>query len=156
MFDRVASDPRRFGPAAVALLRRARQAQHPEALVLALRAHAWAERARLAAVPAKKLLDEAARVARRHALGPALADVLMSRAAVQQELGRAAAARRDLDEAARSLPGVDAGRIPPGAAAGARGLELAFQRAILDQNSGRSPRRARRRAPGWWPRTTSP
>jgi tetratricopeptide (TPR) repeat protein len=130
MFDRVASDPRRFGAAAAALVRRARQVRQPEALVHALRAHAWAERARLAAVPAKKLLDEAATLARRHALAAALADVLMSRAAVHQELGRAAAARRDLDQAERALaatPDGDAGRAG----------ELAFQRAILDQNSGR-------------------
>jgi tetratricopeptide (TPR) repeat protein len=118
------ADPRRFGPLAEDLVRRARQARDPEALVLSLRAYAWAERARLADVAAKRLLDEAARIARRHGLGQVLADVLMSRAAVNQELGRMSAAQRDLDAAA-------------GLVAGDRAIELAFQRAVLHQNIGR-------------------
>lgn len=118
------ADPRRFGPVAAELVGQARQAGHTEALVLALRALAWAERARLADVEAKRLLDEAARIARRHGLDHALADVLMSRAAVNQELGRLGAAHRDLDAAA--------GLVAPD-----RAVELAFQRAVLHQNIGR-------------------
>jgi tetratricopeptide (TPR) repeat protein len=122
--ERVAADPQRFGPAAEVLVRQARRAHDHEALVLALRARAWGERALLAGAAAKRLLDEAARIARRHRLPAALADVLTSRAAVNQELGRLAAASRDLDAAAALGP-------PE------RMVELAFQRAVLHQNIGR-------------------
>ncbi|GAA0805635.1 CHAT domain-containing protein [Spirilliplanes yamanashiensis] len=118
------ADPRRFRPVATELVRRARQAADPAALALALRALAWAERARLADTEAKRLLDEAARIARRHGLDQIAADVLMSRAAVNQELGRITAARRDLD-AAGPIVAPD------------RAAELAFQRAVLHQNIGR-------------------
>ncbi|MEH1128229.1 CHAT domain-containing protein [Micromonospora sp. CPCC 206061] len=101
-----------------------RRAGAPEALALALRALAWAERAKLADAAAKRLLDEAARIARRHRLDHTLADVLMSRAAVNQELGAMGAAQRDLD-AAGPLVAPD------------REVELAFQRAVLHQNIGR-------------------
>jgi tetratricopeptide (TPR) repeat protein len=120
----VIADPRRFGPIAADLVRTARRSGPPEALALALRALGWAERARLAAAPAKKLLDEAAGIARRNGLDQVLADVLMSRAAVNQELGHLARAQRDLD-AARPL-------VAPGRAA-----ELVFQSAVLHQNLGR-------------------
>jgi tetratricopeptide (TPR) repeat protein len=120
--DAVVADPRRFAKNAEDLVRRARLARHPEALALALRAHAWAHRARLADVAAKRLLDEAARVARRHCLDRTLAEVLTSRAAINQELGRLAAAQRDLDDAA-SLAGPSA--------------DLSFQQAVLHQNIGR-------------------
>ena len=43
----VAANPDRFRPVAEALVAEARQAGQPEALALALRALAWAERARL-------------------------------------------------------------------------------------------------------------
>ncbi|HEX6074922.1 MAG TPA: CHAT domain-containing protein [Micromonosporaceae bacterium] len=118
------ADPQRFAPVAAGLVQRARQAGNPEALVLALRAMAWAQRARLAAADAKRLLDQAARIARRHRLDQPLADVLTSRAAVNQELGRLAAAQRDLDSAARL--------VSPDQAA-----ESAFQQAVLHQNIGR-------------------
>jgi tetratricopeptide (TPR) repeat protein len=118
------ADPRRFRPVAADLVRRARAAGPPAALALALRALAWAERARLADADAKRLLDEAARIARRHRLDHVTADVLMSRAAVNQELGRMGAAQRDLDAAG--------GLVAPD-----RAVELAFQRAVLHQNIGR-------------------
>lgn len=118
------ADPRRFGPVAAQLVQQLRHAGNPEALALALRASAWAERAQLADGKAKRLLDEAARIARRHRLDHALADVLMSRAAVNQELGRLEAARHDLDAAA--------GLVAPDSA-----VELAFQSAVLHQNIGR-------------------
>ncbi|GFJ95498.1 CHAT domain-containing protein [Phytohabitans rumicis] len=90
-----------------------------------MRALAWAERARLADVAAKHLLDEAARIARRHGLDESLADVLISRAAVNQELGALGAAQRDLDTA---------GELGGGTS---KAVELAFQRAVLHQNIGR-------------------
>lgn len=121
--ENVLADPQRFGPAAADLIVRARRAHDPEALVVALRAYAWAQRSRLADVEAKRLLDEAHRIARRNGLREALGDVLMSRAVVNQELGRLAAAARDLDAAA-GFAGAD------------RQIELAFQRAVLAQNIG--------------------
>lgn len=120
----VIADPRRWEPVAADLVRTARRTGPPEALALALRALGWAERAKLALVPAKKLLDEAAGIARRHGLDHVLADVLMNRAAVKLELGRLTGAERDLD-AARPL-------VSP-----ARAVDLVFQRAVLDQNRGR-------------------
>ncbi|HKT02306.1 MAG TPA: hypothetical protein VJT31_22485, partial [Rugosimonospora sp.] len=118
------ADPQRFAPEAADLIVRARRARSPEALVIALRAYAWTQRWRLAEAEAKQLLDEACRIARHNGLHEALADVLMLRAAVNQELGRLAAAGRDLDAAADF-------------AAADRRTELAFQRAVLAQNIGR-------------------
>ncbi|HEV2451376.1 MAG TPA: CHAT domain-containing protein [Streptosporangiaceae bacterium] len=122
----MAANPRRFRPVAEALVAETRQARQPEALALALRALAWAERARLNDRSAIRLLDEACRIARRHPMPETLADVLMSRAAVSQELGRLTAARRDLDAAAALVTGP-------------RSAELEFSRAVLWQNSGRLP-----------------
>jgi CHAT domain-containing protein/tetratricopeptide (TPR) repeat protein len=124
IYENVVADPQRFGSVAEDLVRRARRTRNPEALVLALRAQAWAARGRLANVAAKRLLDEASRIARRYRLDGALADVLMSRAAVNQELGRLGSAQRDLD-AASTL------------ASGERSIELIFQQAVLHQNIGR-------------------
>ena len=120
----VIADPRRFGPLAADLVKHARRSGPPEALALALRAQAWLQRAQFAAAGAKRLLDEAVAVARRHQLKATLADVLMTRAVVNQELGNLAAARRDLD-AAGPLVGGD------------RAFELTFQGAVLHQNIGR-------------------
>ena len=104
-YDDMVADPDRFRPAAQALVAEARTARQPEALALALRALAWAERARLDDRSAIRLLNEACRIARRHHLDDALADLLMSHAAVSQELGRMEAARRDLRAAAALLTG---------------------------------------------------
>ena len=120
----VAANPDRFRPVAEALVAEARQAGQPEALALALRALAWAERARLNDSAAILLLDEACRIARRNHLDATLADLLMSRAGVRQELGRFPAARRDLAAAAALVTG--AGK-----------LDLDFNRGVLLQNSGR-------------------
>ena len=120
----VIADPRRFGPIAADLVRQARRSGPPEALALALRALAWQQRAQFAAAGAKRLLDEAAGVARRHGLDHALAEVLMTRAVVNQELGNLAGAQRDLDVAGLL--------VAPEMAA-----ELTFQRAVLHQNLGR-------------------
>jgi tetratricopeptide (TPR) repeat protein len=125
----VIADPRRFGPLAADLVRQARRSGPPEALALALRAQAWLQRAQFEATGAKRLLDEAAAVARRHRLGATLADVLMTRAVVNQELGNLTGAQRDLD-AAEPLVGGD------------REVELTFQSAVLQQNIGRLSRAA--------------
>jgi tetratricopeptide (TPR) repeat protein len=123
-YDNVAADPDRFRAAAEAVVAEARQVRYPEALAPALRALAWAERARLNHRAAIGLLGEAIRVARRHHLDGTLAELLVSHAAVSQELGRMAAARRDL-RAATLL------------ADSALTSELDFQRAVLLQNAGR-------------------
>src|SRR5215471_4854978 len=120
----VAANPDAFRQVAEALVAEARQARHPLALALALRALALAEQSRLNDAMAIVLLDEACAIARRHHLRATLADLLMSRAAVQQELGRFPAARRDLTAAAALVTGPAA-------------LELDFNRAVLLQNSGR-------------------
>jgi tetratricopeptide (TPR) repeat protein len=122
--DDVAADPDRFRPAAEALLVEARRVGQPEALALALRAVAWAQRARLDDHAAIRLLDEACRIARRHHLDGTLADLLMTHAAVSQELGRMTAARRDL-RAAEAL------------VVGPQKAELDFHRAVLLHNLGR-------------------
>src|SRR5215831_16117167 len=109
---------------AESLVAEARRARQPEALALALRALAWAHRARLDDRSAIRLLDEACRIARRHHLGETLAELLISHAAVSQELGRMAVAQRDLDAAATLVSGT-------------RTSELDFQRAVLLQNIGR-------------------
>jgi tetratricopeptide (TPR) repeat protein len=123
-FDDVAADPDRFRPAAQALVAEARRMRQPEALALALRAVAWAERARLGDLSAIGLLDEACRIARRHHLDDTLAELLISRAAVSLELGRIAAARRDLRAAAAHVTGE-------------RTAELDLQQAVLLHNLGR-------------------
>jgi tetratricopeptide (TPR) repeat protein len=120
----VVADPSRYGPVAVGLVARARRAGADEALVVALRAEAWSERARLSNGRAKALLDEATRLARRRRYRRRLGDVLITRAAVNHELGRLTAAQRDLDRAAALL-------------GAARPAELDLQQAALLQNIGR-------------------
>ncbi len=95
-----------------------------EALVVGLRAQAWRARYALAGDEAKVLLDEAVRVARRAHLDDRLVEVLSTRAAVNLELGRGAAARRDLDRA-RAISGPEAP------------ADLSLQLAVLDHNEGR-------------------
>lgn len=127
---KVLTDPQRFGPEAADVLARARRARDPEALVVALRAYAWVHRCRRAVAKAKPLLDEAYRIARRAGLRDDAADVLVGRAVVNEELGRLAAAVRDLDTAAE---------LTEATGADERRIELAFQRAALAQNIGRLP-----------------
>jgi tetratricopeptide (TPR) repeat protein len=124
VFRDVVADPTAFGAQAVGIVAQARAADHPEALVLALRAQAWSERARLGNQRAKELLDDAARIARRAGFDEGLSKVLATRAAVNQELGRLIPAQRDLDAAARLDQGIDA-------------AEIVFQQAILYQNLGK-------------------
>jgi tetratricopeptide (TPR) repeat protein len=123
-YRQVVADPEGFGPEVARLVAEARAAGDAEALVAALRAEAWRERIQLAHDRAMTLLDEAARVARRHRLAAGLGQVLVARGAVNHELGRLAAARRDFDHAA--------GLVGPAMTA-----ELASQQAALYQNMGR-------------------
>jgi tetratricopeptide (TPR) repeat protein len=123
-YRRVVADPEGFGPEAARLVAEARAADDAEALVAALRAEAWYERIHLAHDRAMTLLDEAARVARRHRLTAGLGQVLVARGAVNHELGRLAAARRDFEHAA--------GLVGPAMTA-----ELTSQQAALYQNMGR-------------------
>jgi tetratricopeptide (TPR) repeat protein len=120
----VVADPRASGPVAARLVAEARSAHDAEALVVALRAHAWSERARLANHRAKVLLDEAVRVADRRRLHGRLGEVLVTRAAVNLELGRPVTAQHDLDRAAPLLRGSSS-------------AELELQQAALLQNIGR-------------------
>lgn len=120
----VVADPGTFGARSSRLVALARAGGSPEALVVALRAEAWSERTRLNDVRAKALLDEAARLASRHGLDARLGDVLVSRGAVNHELGLLAAAQRDFDRAAALLDPVSRG-------------ELGLQQAALHQNVGR-------------------
>ena len=76
----VVADPRAFGPVAIRIARQAAADDEPAALVPALRAQAWFERSHLNNQRAKSLLDDAARVARRHGLDRDLGEVLVTRA----------------------------------------------------------------------------
>lgn len=124
VYKGVVTDPEAFGPLAAELVVRARREGPAEALVVALRAHAWAQRLALHNAAAKTLLDEAAALAERHDLDRRLGEVLVSRIAVQQELGELAAAQRDADRASRLLPDGDRS-------------EMLFQQGVLLQNVGR-------------------
>ena len=123
----VVADPKTFGPDATRIVQLARAADEPEAVVQALRALAWFERSQLSNERAKALLDDAARIARRHGFLEGLSEVLLTRAAVNHELGRLIPAQRDLDVA---------GRLNDGRGA----AELIFQQAVLYQNLGRLSR----------------
>lgn len=123
-YEGVVGDPKRFGPAAARAVEQARRAGQPEALVVALRALAWSERARSDHARAMVLLGEAVRAARRHKLPGRLREVLVTRAAVRLELGAVASARRDLDRAA-AIPGLGAS------------VELDALRASVLYNGGR-------------------
>ena len=119
----VINNPGKFRIGAAELVDEARQSGDPTALCLSLHASGWAERYALEHRHALRLLNEAARIARRHQLSHVLGEVLITRGAVQHELGRLTAARRDFD-AAEPL-------IPSGELA-----ELTTQRATLLANQG--------------------
>jgi tetratricopeptide (TPR) repeat protein len=104
---------------------RARAAGDTEALVVALRAQAWAQNRVLDNRAAKSTLDQAARLARRAGFGYRLGELLVTRAAVLHELGRRAEARRDLSQAERLVR--DEQRP-----------EIGLQQALLEQNAGRN------------------
>jgi tetratricopeptide (TPR) repeat protein len=122
--DGVVGDPQRYGPVAAEVAAAARAAGDVEALVVALRGVAWFERSRLENRRALRLLDEAATLARRAGLSHRLGEVLVTRAAVDLELGRVAVAQRELEQAAGL---VDAAAAP----------DLELKRAVLLHNAGR-------------------
>lgn len=127
LYAHVVADPQGFGSQAAQIASEARAANMPTALVPALRAQAWVERSRLDNRQAKELLDEAVRLARRHHLDGELHEVLLTRAAVNHELGRLIPAQHDLDAAAKLSP--------------SRGApELTFQQAVLHQSLGQLSR----------------
>ncbi|HEU4542920.1 MAG TPA: CHAT domain-containing tetratricopeptide repeat protein [Jiangellaceae bacterium] len=117
------SDPQAFRPRAADFVQEARRSGDTEAICLALRASAWAERYALEHRRALHLLNEAVRIARHNRLNDVLGQVLVTRGAVLHEIGRLSAARRDFD-AAESL-------VPPDEMA-----ELTIQRATLSDNQG--------------------
>src|SRR5215203_1458548 len=90
----VVANPGEFGPIAARLVAEARRTGHSEALVLALRAEAWSERARLGA--AQRDLDRAAPLLR----DQESAELGLQQATLLQNIGRlseaAAAYRRVL------------------------------------------------------------
>jgi tetratricopeptide (TPR) repeat protein len=123
-YSGVVRDPARYTDQIPILIASARAAGNTEALVVALRAQAWARHAVLDNVAAKQWLDQAARLAHREGLSQRLGDVLVTRAIALHELGRRAEARRDL---ARAELLVSDERRP----------EINLQRALLEHNAGR-------------------
>jgi tetratricopeptide (TPR) repeat protein len=123
-YTRVVVDPARYARQAEECVRRARAAGAIEALVVGLRAAAWARHVLLDNDGAKKLLDDGVRLAARHGLPRRLGELLVSRAVALHELGRYDAAARDLR---RADPLVAAEDRP----------DLRLQLAILDHNRGR-------------------
>ena len=129
-YQGVVADTARYGPLTSALVAETRASHDDEALVAALRAEAWYARIQLSHERAISLLNEAARIARRHGFDARLGDVLVTRGAVHHEMGKLAAAQHDL-ELAELL-------VRPSAR-----LELLMQRAVLFQNRGQLAEAAR-------------
>lgn len=125
IYLRVTSDPVRYAPVTTKLLEQARAEKDAETLVIALRARAWALHGGLDNEAAKRLLDEAVRIAERQHLPKRLGELLVTRAIAHQELGRFDRARRDLERAGSLLSG-------PARA------DLLLQRAVLAHNTGRA------------------
>lgn len=124
LHSRVVLDPSRYTAQISNLVTAAKQIGDHEALIVGLRAQAWAQHAVLDNTGAKSLLDKAVRLAERHGLDGRLGDALVTRAVALHELGRFAAANRDLQRAA---PLVAADQRP----------ELVMQQALLHHNAGR-------------------
>jgi tetratricopeptide (TPR) repeat protein len=123
-YSRVVRDPARYTDKIPILIAHAHATGNTEALVVALRAQAWARHSVLDNPAAKQLLDQAARLARREGLSQRLGDVLVTRAIALHEMGRRAEARRDLARA--ELLVLDERRP-----------EINLQLAVLEYNAGR-------------------
>jgi tetratricopeptide (TPR) repeat protein len=123
-FAAVAADPATHGAATTELVARARVQGSPEALVVALRAQAEAERLAPRNTAAKALLDEALAVAEQHGLQQRVGELLVTRLAVNQELGDLDAAQADAERAGRLLPADQA-------------TDLRMQHGVLMANRGR-------------------
>src|SRR6218665_324625 len=127
-------DPMSVGPAATEAVAAARRSKDPEILGLSLRVLALSFRARLDDAGARRLLDEAVNVSRRHELHSVAASALLTRATVLQELGRVNASIRDLDAAlvavsrAKDLEAEERSRHLD---------QIRLSRAVMAQNAGR-------------------
>lgn len=132
--DEAVADPLTAEAGVVDLLHRAEGLGATHALVHALRAMAAVHRARLEHVEARKLLDRAARIARRTGRTRAEAEVLGARAAVNLEVGRTDAARRDI---ARALARLASTRTAGAGVGDGLNAYLRLQQAVLDHNAGR-------------------
>jgi tetratricopeptide (TPR) repeat protein len=95
----VTTHPARYIASATDIIDRARKVPDYEALVVAMRALAWGRHAKFDNAGAKRLLDQAVRLAERHRLPRRLGEVLVSRAVALHELGRLTDAMRDLRRA---------------------------------------------------------
>ncbi len=135
IYHDVVADPQSYAVEVALIAAQARETRQPTALIPALRAQAWVERARLDNRRAKQLLDEAVRIARRHQLHDDLRAVLLTRVAVHHELGRLVMAQRDLDAAAALTSQLS---DQPDRADGA--VDLWFQQAVLHQSLGQLSR----------------
>ena len=159
-YVKVVADPETAGPRAAELVTEARRAGDDEALVAALRAEAWWHRIRLEGARAKRLLDDAVRIGRRTGMTARLGEVLVTRGAVNHELGRPAAAQRDFAAAARLIAADMAAELAaqqgalapePGPAGGGRpalpaGAGLSRRPHRRTGQARQQPRRARGRA----------
>lgn len=128
------ADPTSVRSAAVAVVALARAHHDDELLAEALRAAACSHRAHWDDHEARRLLGQALRAARRAGLPRLEAAVLASRASVLLEMGRSAAARRDLAAATSSMA-VDPTVEPVERERFEVRTLLAL--AVLEQNSGR-------------------
>lgn len=124
------SAPRSYIGTAAQLLADCEAANDHEAYVVALRALGWIEHLCVGNAAARERLDQAVRFAERHSVEHRLPEVLASRAAIQHELGRMAAAQRDLD---RALALADA--TPNGH--DTTWCQIALQQGALFHNQGR-------------------
>lgn len=106
----VAGDPGRARDLAAAALAQARAARDPGAASVAHRALGLAARAHYDARVAAQHLRRAIQVAARHGLESLAAEARMSLALVLDDLGRPAAAVREIDTALRSLRGLPRAR----------------------------------------------
>jgi tetratricopeptide (TPR) repeat protein len=133
VFDAVDVDPHAAEPLAEQLLVAARSDHDAEAEGWALRALAWAARARWDHAAAEAMLARALRIARRADHTDLAVQVLLARQAVRQETGRSAAARRDLAAALATTQTAD------GLARDERArleVQVRMQLAITDGNAG--------------------
>jgi tetratricopeptide (TPR) repeat protein len=122
-YQEAITDPTALRAQAPALVRQARQSGDLEALCLLLRGWGWAERWAMEHRRALRLLNTATRVARENGFHHVLGEVLVTRGAIQHEMGRLSVARRDFDAAEPLLPSEEI-------------AELTLQRAVLRWNLG--------------------
>jgi tetratricopeptide (TPR) repeat protein len=117
------SSPARGQSLAQKAIAAARSAHDDEALVVALRAAAWASRELFEHRRAGAYLNEGLQVARRLGDGERTCEVLITRSALNLELGHVGRSRRDLERARASAP--------PSAL-----CEIAFAEGVIDQKIG--------------------